>query len=495
MRMSFEQLGPTFVKFGQFLATRPDLIPKEWFEEFKRLHSDVASLPFEQMQEVATQHFGRPLDEIFSEFDTTPLAAASMAQVYRAKLMDGTPVVIKIQRPGIEDVIVEDLGVLFVLAELLEKYAPETRLYSPCSVVEELAKNLEQETNFVVEANNILRFQNNFVGEDNIVIPKIYDEYTGKRVLVMEELQGIPLSHKNALEQEGIDPEAVLKVGLHAYLKMVFKYGLFHGDLHAGNMFVLPNNKIGLIDFGVVGRLNYHTQEAIANLFISLASEDYDRLAYEYLDLAPYSGFVDADHFARDLRDLIAPYYGLSMRHMNIGRLMMDATAVAASYKITLPSELVLFFKSIVSIEGMGRIIVKDFDFLSYSLQFASELVQTRYEPQRLMRNLSSVARDTNSLVMTLPRQIKQLLRRLNSPELALKIRVEEIRHLKKGVENSSNLLFLGVVIGALLMSSSILATLGGHAVFLDLPLVSVIGFGLAMVLGLVAFVNYIKKS
>ena len=361
--MSFEQLGPTFIKFGQLLASRPDLIPKDFAEEFKKLHSDVTCLPFEQIEPLLFNHFGKPYLEVFKNFDKNPLAAASIAQVYRAVLTDGTPVVVKVQRPNIEEVINEDLAVIFTLAELIETYVPEAQIYNPTSLVEEFAKHLELETNFIVEANNIRRFTKNFAGEEQIVIPQVYGEFSGKKVLVLEELQGIPLSHKNALEQEGIDPEKVLKAGLRAYLKMVFTYGLFHGDLHAGNMFVLPNNRIGFIDFGVVGRLNQKTQEAIANILIALSQEDYDRLAYEYIDLAPYSGFVDVDNYARELRDLIAPYYGLTLKNMNIGKLLMDATSLAASYQIVLPTELVMFFKSIVSIEGMGRIIVKDLIF------------------------------------------------------------------------------------------------------------------------------------
>ncbi|MCB0391664.1 MAG: AarF/ABC1/UbiB kinase family protein [Bdellovibrionales bacterium] len=492
--MSFEQLGPTFVKLGQLLSSRPDLIPKEIAEEFKRLQSDVTNLPFEEMEPVLKAHFGKSYGQVFKDFDKKPLAAASISQVYRAILSDGTPVVVKVQKPNIENIIHEDLAVLFTLAELIETYVPEAQVYNPTSIVEEFAKHLDLETNFIVEANNIRRFAKNFVGEEQIVIPKVYSELSGKKVLVLEELQGIPLSHKNALEQEGIDPEKVLKTGLRAYLKMVFTYGLFHGDLHAGNMFVLPQNRIGFIDFGMVGRLTHKTQEAIANILIALSQEDYDRLAYEYIDLAPYSGFVDLDNYARELRDLIAPYYGLTSKNINIGLLLMDATALAASYRIQLPTELIMFFKSIVSIEGMGRIIVNDFDFLNYSIDFASELVKERYEPQKLARNLSIIARDTNSLFTTLPRQIKQLLRRLNSPNFSINVSSEDVYNLKKSVETSSNLLFLGLVIGSLLLSASILNLVESASKVFGLPFLSFMGFAMAAGLSLVAFYNYIKK-
>ncbi len=484
--LSFEQLGPTFIKLGQLLASRPDLIPKNLSEEFKRLHSEVSSLPFENIEPLLLAHFGKPYIEIFKEFDKEPLAAGSIAQVYRAKLKDGTPVVVKVQRPGIEDVIHEDLAVLFSLAELLETYIPETQVYNPIGIIEEFAKHLELETNFIVEANNVRRFSQYFSEEPDIVIPRIYSEYCGKRVLVLEQLQGIPLSQKNALEQEGIDPEEIMKKGLHAYLKMVFKHGVFHGDLHAGNMFVLPNNRIGFIDFGVVGRLNNKTQEAIANILLALSQEDYDSLAYEYIDLAPYTGFIDVDNFSRELRDLIAPHYGLTLKNMNIGKLLMDASSIAATHRLVLPPELIMFFKSIISIEGMGRIIVKDFDFLKYSIQFASELVQTRYEPQKLVKNFSLVARDANSLVSTLPRQLKQLLRRLNSPHFSVKVSSDEIAELKNSVDKMASLFFFGLIISSLIIAAAVFNTIASETNVLGLPITSFVCLILALVLALV---------
>lgn len=462
--MSFEELGPTFVKFGQLLASRPDLIPIEFSEEFKKLHDQVLTVEWSAIESVLLEHFGRDWRRVFSTFDQNPLAAASIAQVHSATLVNGEKVVVKVQRPAIEPVIEEDLGILYQLADLLEKYVPETGLFNPSGIVDEFARALELETNFVIEANNIRRFQDNFAHEPNIKIPNVYSQHSGRRVMVLEALEGIPLSHKNALDQEGINPESVLRTGLRCYLKMVFTDGLFHGDLHAGNMFVLPNNRIGLIDFGVVGRLNRKTQSAIANMLVALAGEDYDRLAYEYIDLAPYSGHVDVDLFARDLRDLIAPYYGLTLKHVNVGRLLMDSTAIAARYQLQLPSELIMFFKSIVTIEGMGRVIVKDFNFLAYSLEFAAELVQSRTEPTKVMRDLSGVGRDLNSLLITLPRQLKQLVRRVSSPDFSFRLDLKQIDEIKQLQKNSANTIFYGVVIAALIISASMIQTFSqGH--------------------------------
>ena len=494
LRMSFEELGPTFVKLGQLLASRPDLIPIEYTEEFKKLHDQVRSVPFSEVETTLIQNFGSNWRENFSEFDENPIGAASIAQVHLAKLTSGEQVVVKIQRPGINNIIEEDLSILYTLAELLEKYIDELKLYNLLGIVDEFAKALELETNFVIEANNIRRFQDNFHGEPSIKIPQVYGELSGRKVLVMEALRGISLSQKNALDQEGINPEEVLRTGLRCYLKMVFTDGLFHGDLHAGNMFVLPNNKVGLIDFGVIGRLNKKTQASIANMLVALATEDYDRLAYEYVDLAPFAEGVDVDLFARDLRDLIAPYYGLTLKHVNVGKLLLESASLAASYRLKLPGELIMFFKSIITIEGMGRVIVKDFNFLAYSLEFAAELVESKTEPKKIMRELSSVGRDVNALLSDMPRQVRQLLRRLMSPDFAIKVELVELKKLRKTQKNSANLVFLGFIIAALLIGAAMLMDAQIGPTVLGMPVLAATHYGVALALGFVAFVNYIRR-
>jgi len=483
LRMAFEELGPSFVKFGQLLATRPDLIPSDYAEEFKKLHDQVKPLPFDQIERVLSDHFGQDWRSVFSEFDQNLLGAASIGQVHMARLTTGEKVVVKIQRPGIGPIIEEDLGILYTVAELLEKYVEELRLYNVAGIVDEFARSLDLETNFIIEANNIRRFKENFASEPNIRIPEVYGHLSGRKVLVMEAFEGIPLSHKNALNQEGINPEEVLRTGLRCYLKMVFSDGLFHGDLHAGNFFVLPNNRIGLIDFGVVGRLNKKTQSSIANMLVALAGEDYDRLAYEYVDLAPYAEGVDVDLFARDLRDLIAPYYGLTLKQVNVGSLLMESAALAARYHLKLPSELIMFFKSIVTIEGMGRVITKDFNFLAYSLEFAAELVSSRSEPAKIIKDLSGMGRDLNVLIGNLPRQLRMLLRRFMSLDFAIKIDLQGVAELAEAQRKNGRTIAFGVIAAGLIVAGSALLESSVGPTLFGAPAVALIHYVLAAVL------------
>ncbi len=494
IRMSFEELGPTFVKLGQLLASRPDLVPDDWVQEFSKLHAEVSPLSFDVIESVLKEEFGPNLYTHFQSFDPNPLGSASIAQVHRATLRDGTSVVVKVQRPGIIQTINEDLNVLYFLAELLEKYVEETRTFNPVGIVDEYFKTLDLETNFVVEANNIRRFSQNFASDPKVRVPKVYFDLTTERVLTMEALTGIPLSSDAALRQPGVVSEEIMKIGLRAYLKMVFSDGLFHGDLHAGNFFIYPDNSIGLIDFGVVGRLNGKTQSAIANMLLALSREDYERLAHEYIDLAPFNDQVNVDLFAKDLRDLVAPFFGLTMKNVNLGKILLRSSSIASRHHVQVPTELMLYFKSLVSIEGLGNKIQKDFDFLQYALEFANELIKTQYDPNRMMHDLGQLARESRSLVNNLPRQLNFLLRKINSPQHTFKLQVQDVQDLKRAVESSFNLLFLGLLMGALILSASYIYVHDKENLINGVPALSFLGFVFAGGLGIVAFINYIRK-
>lgn len=499
--MSFEELGPTFVKLGQLLATRPDLVPADYVLEFEKLHDRVQPVPFSEIEQILKDEFGDRLSEIFAAIDPEPLGSASIAQVYRATLRTGESVVLKVQRPGILKIIDDDLNVLYMLAELLERYVPETRLFSPVAIVDEFFKTLELETNFIVEANNIRRFAENFSPEKNpinehIKIPEVFLELTSEKVLVLEALTGIPMSQEEALHQVGVDAREVIRVGLRAYLKMVFIDGLFHGDLHAGNFFIMPGNRVGLIDFGVVGRLNPKAQAAIANMLLALSKEDYERLALEYVDLAPFTEKVNVDLFARELRELIAPFYGLTLRNVNMGKLLMTSAAIASRHSLIVPTELMMFFKSLVAIEGLGRRIDKNFDFLAASLEFAGELAKYQLDPSRLMGDFTQTLRDSKHLINALPRQISFLLRKMNSPDHAIGVNIRGLDELKKSIEISFNLLFLGLIMSALILSASLVYVMAHDSPLIaGIPALSFVLYCSAGVLGLLGFYNYIKKS
>ncbi|MFN8944146.1 MAG: ABC1 kinase family protein [Pseudobdellovibrionaceae bacterium] len=500
LRMAFEELGPTFVKLGQLLASRPDLVPDEYVQEFSKLHDRVQPLPFETIQALLEEQFGDQLSQTFKNIQPEPLGSASIAQVHLAELQNGAKVVLKIQRPGIIQTIDDDINVLYFLADVLARYSEVIRHFDPKAIVNEFFKTLQLETNFIIEANNIRRFRENFKSEPDIQIPEVYFDLTSEKILVMQALDGMPLSQDKQMSDW--DKEKVVKIGLKAFMKMVFQDGLFHGDLHAGNFFVMnqnvessPTGLVGLVDFGVVGRLNQKTKTAIADMLLALSTEDYERLAYEYVDIAPISEHVDVDLFARELRELVAPYYGLTLKNVNLGKLLMSSSAIAARHGLKVPTELMLYFKAIVNIESIGRRIDKNFDFLQYSIQLAEELIRHQYDPQKLLREVTSLSRDSKKLVSQLPRQLSYFFRKLNTPNQYIKFELLGHEELRRSVETSFNLLFLGFVIGSLIIGSSIILTFSKDISFHGQPLFGVIGIAIALFLSLIAFWNYIRKN
>ena len=486
--MSFEELGPTFVKFGQLLATRPDLIPQDYIDEMSMLHDQVQPLNFETVTDVISEELGSDWKKYFETISEKPLGSASIAQVHAAVLLTGEKVVLKVQRPGIVNKINDDLNVLYFIAELLEKYIPEVRPFNPMGMVDEYFKTLELETNFIVEANNISRFKNNFKAETDVVIPEVYFDYTTERVLTMEALQGRPLSQfDNILEKSGklnSQPDKIIQLGLKTYLKMVFVDGFFHGDLHPGNFFILSDNKIGLIDFGVVGRLNFKTQSAIVNMLLALSKEDYQRLAYEYVDLAPFSETVNVDLFAKELQALIAPYYGLTLKNVNVGKILLSSSSTAARHGLVVPTELMLFFKSLISIESLGQKISKDFDFLNFALSQVSEIAESFFQPVKVANEANLIFRESRNFLSALPRQLNLMMRKINSPDYHSKIHLEDFSDFKNIFLKSFTLLFLAIVIAALLISSTLIYSTPTKWFISGIPAISFIGYAIAAVLG-----------
>jgi ubiquinone biosynthesis protein len=364
-------------------------------------------------------------------------------------------------------------------------------------MVDEYFKTLELETNFIVEANNMSRFKNNFKSETNVVIPEVHFDLTTERVLTMEALQGKPVSQfENVAANSGSlnsNPDKIIELGLRIYLKMVFADGFFHGDLHPGNFFILPNNKIGLIDFGVVGRLNFKTQSAIVNMLVALSKEDYLRLAYEYVDLTPYSDKVNVDLFAKELQAIIAPYYGLTLKNVNVGKILLSSSSVAARHGLSVPTELMLFFKSIISIESLGQKISKDFDFLTYTLTQVNEVAENFFQPIKVANEASLIFRESRNFLSALPRQLNLMMRKVNSPDYHSKVHLEDFSEFKNTFLKSFTLLFLGIVIAALVISSTMLYDVSASWMVAGIPGISFTGYILAAFLGLYAAYKLFK--
>jgi ubiquinone biosynthesis protein len=438
LREAFEELGPTFIKLGQLLSTRPDVVPESVLAELTKLQDNVLPLPFSVVREVAERELGRPLSQAYATFEETPLASASIGQVHQATLSTGEKVVVKVQRPEIESIIETDIALLAFLAGLLEKYIPESRVFRPRVIVDEFFKALLYELDFVVEANNMSRISANLASIPDLVIPKVYQALSTEKVLTQERLEGIRVNDQKALEAAGIDRSRIVAIGARAFFKMVIIDGVFHGDLHGGNLFVLPGNKLGLIDFGIVGRLSEKSREQLAGMLVSLITEDYENLCYLYADVNVSGKYVDLEAFEREVRNMIAPYMGLSIQDVNAGRILVESTRIGAKHDIQIPGEWMLVFKAIITMDGMGRTLDPHFDLLSNGQVLVEDLLKNQYSPQKIRRELLWIGKDMLSLLQGLPRQLKWWMRKLAANDFALDVRVPELIEIRDQMESHS---------------------------------------------------------
>jgi ubiquinone biosynthesis protein len=482
--LAFEELGPTFVKLGQMFASRPDLVTPGFAKAFHRLRDDVRPVPIDQIRAVVEEELEDSLPSLFPQFEDVPLGAASIAQVHGAKTADDADVVVKVQRPGISKIIDTDLSILNLLAQLVEKYLPEARLYNPIGIVEEFTRVIRSATDFIEEAHNIDTIHRNFTDNPDVVIPDIFWELSSKRVLTMERINGIPLHNVERLKAENYDLKKICDVGVRAFLEQVFIHGVFHADLHGGNIFVLPDNKIALVDFGEVGRIGSHAQTAIASIFVSLLSKDFQALAREYVDLGTPLAAVDLVTFADDLEKLLGPLFGRKLKDVDLGVVLSKAAAIASQHHIRLPRDLVLVGRVIVTMEDLIRQLDPEFDLLTYGGGFAADIVRKKLRPDRLAKDLLMNLRDLSELSKTLPAQIKYVAKKISNNELAIRLDVDHFLRGIKVIDLASKRMAFSIVIMGLIIGSSILSFSQRDTELFGVSL-GLLGYAIAGVLGI----------
>ena len=491
LRLAFEELGPTFVKLGQLLSTRPDLLPESWIDEFVKLQDNVQPLQFDVVKAIIEEQLKRKLEDAYDSFDPVPIGAASIGQVHTATLKTGEKVVVKVQRPEIDRIIETDVSILAFIAGLLEKYVPETRIVGPKVIVNEFFRTLSYELDYVVEANNMTKMAENMTSIPEVVIPKVYRTFSTDRILTLERLEGIRVNDLKALDAAGIDRKLVVEVGARAFFRSVMIDGLFHGDLHGGNLFILPGNRLGIIDFGMVGRLSQKSRDQFATMVMALLSEDYEMLCYQYAELGASGPSIDFDGFQREVRNTLAPYMGLSLADLNAGRILIEATKIATRYHIQVPGDWMMVFKAILTIEGMGRTLDPAFDLLSIGQDLVKDLVKDQYSFQRMSKDLLWVAKDVSALLQVLPRQIRWMFRRFTSNDFAIEIKSPELDGIRRQLDINGRRSSLSVLIAGLFVASSISLQHSSGKMIGEYPLISVIYFAT----GSVFLIKLILKS
>ncbi len=478
LRLAFEELGPTFVKFGQLLSTRPDVVSEAFIEEFTKLQDNVQPLPYEVVKQTVEKELGRTLEQAYASFNPAPLASASIGQVHEAVLHTGEKVVVKVQRPEIARIIDNDISLLAFLANMLEKYIPESRILNPRVVVDEFFRTLSYELDFVIEANNMSKMAENMAVFPEIVIPKVYRNLSTASVLTLERFEGVRVNDLKALDAAGIDRKRLVDVGSRAFFKSVMVDGLFHGDLHGGNLFVLPGGKLGIIDFGIVGRLSQRSRDQLANMVMALVTEDFEALCYQYAELGAAEASIDFEGFQREVRNTLAPYLGLSLAELNIGRILIEATKVASRYRITVPGDWMIVFKAILTIEGMGRTLDPEFDLLKTGQDLVKDLVKNQYSPQRLSKEFLWIAKDMGALLQVLPRQLRWMFRKFNSNDFAFEIKSADLQDVRTQLDINGRRASLTTLAASFFVAGSLALHYSADTTIWGYPATAAVFFG-----------------
>jgi ubiquinone biosynthesis protein len=465
-RLAFEQLGPTFVKLGQILSSREDLLPPAWTTELARLHSDVAPVPFDDLLPQLEQALGRSPFAVFGHVERQPYAAASIAQIHRAELASGMPVVLKIRRPGIEVKIDADLRILENLAHLIERELPEVRRYRPVQLVAQLRRSLERELDLATEARNTERFARNFADNVDILVPRVYWEWTSTTMNVQERIEGIRGNDFAAIDRARLDRKALGARGADAVLKMILVDGFFHADPHPGNVMCLPDNRIALIDFGMVGRLSQARRNQIIDLLAGLAGRDEQAMLEVLLDWRGDDA-VDEAQLGADLGEFALDYADRLLKDLKIGALLRRISAILREHSIVLPTDLALLFKALITLEGLGRQYDPEFLLIEHAQPFIDRAMRERYQPVETARRAQQTLGDLFGLVTSMPRDLARLVKDARQGRFRIDLDLKRLDAFGDRVESTVDRATMGIMTASLVVGSSIVMTVeGGPRVF-----------------------------
>jgi len=474
-RLALEELGPTFVKLGQVLATRVDVFPYRWISEFEKLHSEVPPVPFEELVPDLERALGKSPFEVFRELDTRAHGSASIAQVHRAKLADGTPVVLKIRRPAIRPKVSADLRILRHIAELIESELPEARRYRPTEIAAQFSRSITRELDFTVEARSIERFAKNFADHPYIVIPKVHSEWTSEALLVQDHVEGVPATDLAAVEAAGLDKKVLAARGAETVLKMILLDGFFHADPHPGNVFFLPGNRIAMIDFGMAGRLSPLRRRQVVDLLAGLARLEEEPMLDVLLDWAG-EAYVDEAKLSEDVNELVYEYEGVPLKDIRIGALIRQFAEIVRQHSIVLPPDLTLMFKALITMEGLGRQYDPTFHVTDHLAPMLRQALRERFRPAELVRRGRGAVADFLTVVGSVPRDIARLLREARRGKTRIDLDLKRLDSFGRQLDRTLDRVTVGIMTASLVIGSSIVMTVEGGPNLLGVPVLTAIG-------------------
>jgi len=492
IRLAIEDLGPTFVKLGQVMSLRPDLLPRALVTELSKLQDDVAPVEVVTIHELIEKNLQSPLKDLFSVFDDQPMGAASLAQVHRGVLRkEGLIVAVKVQRPGIRKKIEKDLDIMATIAEQLHERSEDLKVYDLPKLVRVTRRNLLREIDFTREAQYMRIARSYQNDESKVYIPKVYDDYCTQHLLITEFIQGTKLKDLDPQQFEA--PEVLAKQGLRAAIKQILEDGFFHADPHPGNMLITEDGGLCLLDWGAIGRLTERDRYELIDLIKSIVDKDSKGLMDTLLVITNGQNTIDRRILERELLEVLDSYHAVSVKDLNIGQLLMDITTLLREYHLTLPSDLMIMIKALMTAEGTALHIYPDLNIISEAEGYVRRLAMQRFKSRNMWRNIRASVMEFFALQRQLPRRIAQVTDKIAQGELKIHFEHENLGGLRNTMENTFNRLTLGVIIAAMIIGSSMIITTGAGPLLFGFPALGIFGYLISGILGLWLVWNIIR--
>lgn len=492
LKMVFEELGPTFIKFGQILSTRADLLPIEYIKELEKLQDNVESVDFYEIEKIIEESYNKEIKDLFKYVSEKPIGSASIAQVHRAILLNGKEIVLKIKKPGIEHIIELDTAILYHIAMIIEKRIPELEYYNPVKLVNEFSITIKKELDFTREGRNNDIVRLNFEKNNDLIVPEIYWDYTAKNILAMEYIIGQQMT-EYIEKNHGKGREIALK-GASIFLKQIFEDGFFHADPHPGNIFIVNENKIAFIDYGMVGIFDEESQENLSEILVGIVTADEEKVIRGFERFNTMPDEYNRNGLKSEVRELLNKYYNLALKQIDIGKLMDELYQVVIRYKIHIPASFFLVGKTLMTIDGIGRALDPEFDLANVAKPFIEKILLKKYSPERIFNKIKGFLENGKNLAGSFPIDISAILNKIKKDKIQIEIKSRELHDFGRTIDRVINRLAASIIIAGLLIGSSMLINsrvgyiVGGYSLF------GITGYIFAAIFGMMLVIDILRK-